>query len=256
MSSELGRAIREARQRQRYSQARLSKIVGISRRQLAAIESGANTSTRVVELIATALHLEEVPLGSLTARVPQPFPVHPRVLIDRTVEAERSVREAAAALHHVWSTLQSFERLSGGDSIADHPLAEPQPGTVTMPLLAEIAPGGSLTYMEKLELVAVESMRVDDGEALIRIRGKKAAREGLSEGDILVVEFRPAGNAATGEVVIALADEEAVIGRWWNKRGRRALRGLRTDRVVREIRRGEPVMIVASVTDIVRRARR
>ena len=44
---------------------------------------------------------------------------------------------------------------------------------------------------------------------------------GLAARDLLIVEQR--GNAATGELVIARLHERVFIGRWWAKRGSRAL---------------------------------
>lgn len=245
--------IREARRRQQFSQTRLAAIAGISRRQLASIESGANTSVRVLHRLAEVLRLEQIAIGSSTMFTTNVAGLDPRLLLDRTAAAANSIREAGVALQEV-TTAISLEGVHVQDRIADRPVEDASvDGQIDVPLLAELRPGSPLHFSAIVELVRLPRSEIQAGEAVIRFRGKTLAREGIADRDLLIVEMRPSGNAATGELVIAIIAGSADIGRWWNKNSIRALRGRRTDTVSRRIGAHEPVLIFAAVTAIVRR---
>jgi hypothetical protein len=46
---------------------------------------------------------------------------------------------------------------------------------------------------------------------------------GIERDDILVIETRSDGHAATAELVLVMIETKAFIGRWWTKHGRREL---------------------------------
>lgn len=252
MSSPLGKVIREARRREKLSQASLSELAGISKRQLAAIENGANTSVRVVTRLAEVLQLKEIPLGPSAARPAYPSAFDPRVAGRRASAAESLILEAAAAVGHLRSAIAGDQKQSG-ESIADRPLEASSEGAVAVPLLAEMIAGRPLRYTS--EWIEIDRFRVESGEAVIRVRSRKGTAEGIGEGDLLIVELRPDSTAATGELVIVLIEGNAYLGRWWNKRGRRLLRGPRTGRTLREIGPGEAAIIFGAVTDVLVRGR-
>lgn len=92
----LGAAVRELRLKQGFTQARLARVAGVSRRHLAALENGANVSVLVVVKIARVLGIGQLPLGDLTlTREPTTEVAVPDVVdlldqIDRlTAEARR-----------------------------------------------------------------------------------------------------------------------------------------------------------------------
>ena len=60
-------------------------------------------------------------------------------------------------------------------------------------------------------------------EIVFRARGEKLRHEGIEDGDLLVVQLRPKGRAASGELVIGKIGEEVYVGRWWQKNGSKAL---------------------------------
>jgi len=81
----------------------------------------------------------------------------------------------------------------------------------------------------------------------------RAAREDLQEfgiecGDLLVVEQRPDGHAASAELVVARIGDRVFVGHWWGKRGRRAVMGDAYSVVAEE--RG--LQVVGAITAIVR----
>jgi SOS-response transcriptional repressor LexA len=92
----------------------------------------------------------------------------------------------------------------------------------SVPLAGEIANGSPIDRASKGELVMIPKDRIDEGELVFRVRSPLPDLE-IEPGDLLTVEPRNGGHAATGELVIVTVDERAFIGRWWNKRGYRAL---------------------------------
>ena len=71
---------------------------------------------------------------------------------------------------------------------------------------------------------------------------------GLADRDLLIVEPRPNGGAATGEFVIATLDHDAFIGRYWKKHGARSL----LDDAFHVIAQGPALRVLGAVTLILR----
>ena len=71
---------------------------------------------------------------------------------------------------------------------------------------------------------------------------------GLADRDLLIVERRPDGNAATGEFVITTLHERAFLGRWWAKHGDRMV----LDNDFRSVVEGPVLQVLGAVTLIVR----
>ena len=73
------------------------------------------------------------------------------------------------------------------------------------------------------ESVAVSRDHMDDDDVVYRASTRDLRGYGIEPGDILVVEPRPQGEAATAELVLTTLGDHAYVGRWWTKRGRRVL---------------------------------
>src|SRR5687768_15035125 len=58
--SMLGQSVRDARLKKGFTQARLAKMAGVSRRHLAALEKGANVSVSILQRVAVVLELTEI----------------------------------------------------------------------------------------------------------------------------------------------------------------------------------------------------
>jgi SOS-response transcriptional repressor LexA len=99
--------------------------------------------------------------------------------------------------------------------------------------------------------VAVPKSIVEHGEIIFRARGSDLRDQGIEDGDLLVVELRPRGRAATGELVIGKIGRQVFIGRWWSKHGQKALmsNGLSEVTVGRSER---SLKVVAAINQIVR----
>jgi SOS-response transcriptional repressor LexA len=101
------------------------------------------------------------------------------------------------------------------------------------------------------EMVAMPAALIDKGEIVFRVRGDKLRDCGIEDGDLLIVQLRQKGRAATGELAIAKIGPNVFIGRWWQKHNRKALL---TDALT-EIALGKgkaTIKIVAVVNAIVR----
>jgi SOS-response transcriptional repressor LexA len=71
---------------------------------------------------------------------------------------------------------------------------------------------------------------------------------GLADRDLLIVEPRAKGDAATGEFVIATLGNDAFIGRYWKKHGARLL----LDGAFHIIAQGAALRVLGAVTLILR----
>lgn len=94
------------------------------------------------------------------------------------------------------------------------------PSTISLRVAGLLAQGDEVRAGDDLALLPAEL--IDPCEVIYRLAEDLPVCD-LAAGDLLVVEPRPRGNAATGELVITTLRERAYLGRWWAKHGRRAL---------------------------------
>jgi SOS-response transcriptional repressor LexA len=92
-----------------------------------------------------------------------------------------------------------------------------------VPLGGDIRNGEPVDESTAGETVLLPASLVDGDELLLRVRGDALHTLDIQDGDVLVLELRPKGRAANGELVIARIGDIAYIGRWWQKHGRRAV---------------------------------
>jgi transcriptional regulator with XRE-family HTH domain len=235
----LGNVVRDARNARGFTQDKLAKLAGVSRRHLAALEKGANVSVLVVKKVAAALGLETIDLGGLSiTTTDQPSRINVPLLTE-------SLREARTSTARAERMLAQAERLAGTPSrpeaVGEHavsvlPLPLPLLTTLTdlgisgsvrdrvsdwieLPLAAELEVGQALSELPPGEILHLPGMAVEQGEAIFRVRGAGLEMWGIADGDLLITELRPEGNAQTGELVIAIDEGVTRVGRWWNKRG-------------------------------------
>lgn len=95
------------------------------------------------------------------------------------------------------------------------------------------------------ETVTIPADRIETGEVVFRVAGDFL---GLADRDLLIVERRPDGNAATGEFVIATLHERAFLGRWWAKHGDRMI----LDDDFHSVAQAPELQVLGAVTLIVR----
>ena len=97
-------------------------------------------------------------------------------------------------------------------------------------------------------IVAVPQEKLDAGDLVFRVATADLRELGIERGDLLIVEPRPKGNATTAELVLVMLGERAFIGRWWAKRGRRAL----LDHALQLISEHQDLRVMGAVTVVVR----
>lgn len=261
----LGESIREARIRKGLTQARLAKMAGVSRRHLAALEKGANVSVSILQRVAAVLELEEIQLGPLSLRAGEKPELNVPLLTDTIREIRADAERANAKLAHVEGILggvaapprevgSSFPTLPvrhlEAPSAAAADLLRERPDWLEIETAGEIRQGHPVDDSLR-ETIALPRNLVDDGEIVFRFRGNGLGDQGIEDGDLLVVENRPRGRAANGELVVGRIGKQVWIGRWWQKHGQKGLMSnglseVTTGRSTRSLK------VVAAVNQIVR----
>lgn len=264
----LGDTVKEARRLKGFTQVRLAEVAGVSRRHLAALEKGANVSIDILQRVAAALELKEIPLGDLEIRGGKT----PRRSVNVPLLTD-TIRQARAEAERAQAILASAEDLLGGAADGSGRALSavfPRLPVRRIELRAksgrdllretkdwrEVTTAGEIRHgapvdEERKETITVPESLVDDKEIVFRVRGDEMRDQGIEDGDLLVVEPRPRGRAATGELVIGRIGRDIYLGRWWQKHGRKALmtNGLSEVTVGRS---RKSLKIVAAVNQIVR----
>lgn len=260
----LGESVREARLKKGFTQARLAKMAGVSRRHLAALEKGANVSVSILQRVAAVLELTEIPLGAISLRRaegerPLNLPLLTDTIREALAEAERqhailARAEGILGAESAGSLEAQFPRMpvrrleiptaSAGDILRE------RPDWLEVMTAGEIRQGQPIDETQR-EQVPLPKSLVDDGEIVFRARGDAMREQNIDDGDLLIVELRPRGRAATGELVIGKIGNAVFIGRWWQKHGQKALmtNGLSEVTVGRSTR---SLKVVAAINQVVR----
>ena len=86
-----------------------------------------------------------------------------------------------------------------------------------LPVVGQVAAGAPMLAEENIEeYVAVPGIAGgDEGEFLLKVRGDSMVNAGIFEGDHVVV--RRQDNAANGEIVVALVEDEATVKRFFKE---------------------------------------
>ena len=266
----LGDTVREARIRKGLTQARLAKLAGVSRRHLAALEKGANVSVNILQRVAMVLDLTEIHLGDLSLRAgdQERHTVNMPLLTDTIREARAEAERAQAFLARAEHLLATDRRGSDGNggielrfphlpvrrietpAASSGDVLRERPDWVEIETAGEIRHGEAIDEKSK-EKVALPSPLLEKDEIVFRARGDNMRDQGIEDGDLLVVELRQRGRAATGELVIGRIGRVVFVGRWWQKHGQKALlsNGLSEVTVGRSAR---SLRVVATINQIVR----
>jgi repressor LexA len=89
-----------------------------------------------------------------------------------------------------------------------------------LPLVGQVAAGQPILAEEHIEeyLEVPEVIGGETGDYILRVKGDSMRDAGILEGDYVVV--RPAKDAANGEIVVALLEDEATVKRFYRERDR------------------------------------
>jgi transcriptional regulator with XRE-family HTH domain len=236
----LGETVRSTRIKRGFTQARLARLAGVSRRHLAALEKGANVSINVLRKVATVLDLTEINLGELTLQTSSSSssPVNMPLLADAIREAHADASRAESLLARAETILGDGKAAAGG-LVAHFPkmpalrldlrrkrgaigAVADKGGPPGVPIAGEIRQGEAVVELSG-ETAPLPPSVVEKGEVVFRARGDQMKDQGIEDGDLLVVELRQTGRAASGELVIGKVGELLYVGRWWQKHGQKAI---------------------------------
>ena len=259
----LGDVVRETRIKKGLTQAKLARLAGVSRRHLAALEKGANVSVLVLKKVASVLDLAQIQLGGLELRANEGARngVNVAVVADAIREARTEVRRSEAVLARAEAVLNGNAKTEVKNVVA----RVPRLPVVTVP--ATVAAGAVKERHDHVEVKTAGEIRqgqpvdekqsetlllpatmIEKGEIVFRARGTGFQDVGIHDRDLLVVQLRPKGRAATGELAIAKVGPTVYVGRWWQKHARKALV---TD-ALSEITSAKALKIVAVINAIIR----
>jgi repressor LexA len=150
--------------------------------------------------------------------------VRERILRDhpptvREVQHAMGFRAVQSAREHL-EALVAEGRLKKRPGARGYGLPAPDGApAIFVPLLGRVQAGALTTATEDLEgYIPVESRRPDDELFALRVRGESMTGAGILPGDLVIV--RRQSTAQPGDIVVALAEDEATVKRLRLRRGR------------------------------------
>lgn len=86
-----------------------------------------------------------------------------------------------------------------------------------IPLVGQVAAGAPILAEEHIEeyLEVPDMIGGEDGDYILEVRGESMINAGILDGDYVVV--RPAPDAADGEIVVAMIEDEATVKRLFHE---------------------------------------
>ena len=117
-----------------------------------------------------------------------------------------------------------------------------------MCLAGAIAQGAPIDTSVAGAFVGVPAEKLDVDDLVYRVARSDLRDLGIERGDLLIVEPRPDGQAATAELVLAFLHERVFVGRWWTKRGRRAL----LDHALAVVAEHHELRVLGAITVVIR----
>ncbi len=262
----LGQIIRAARIKKGLTQARLARLAGVSRRHLAALEKGANVSVLVLKKVAAVLELTDIDLGEVTVHTTRPAtpPINLPLLAETLHEAHTGALRTQALLARAEALFGEEKKLG---LVAHFPklaarvvdvipkrnaagVAEHDANVAQLAIAAEVQQGKPVRELSEGETVAIPAPLIDKGEIVFRARGDELRDVGIEDDDLLIIELRTKGRAATGELVLGKVGEDIYIGRWWQKHGEKRLMTDSRAEIAVASKRG--LKVVAVINQIIR----
>jgi SOS-response transcriptional repressor LexA/DNA-binding XRE family transcriptional regulator len=227
----LGDAIRAARQGKGLSQEDLASKARVSRNFIANVERGDNVSIDVLERIATALGLDTLPLGkvkltAVDAGGPAISVNHVESLLSSAMlEIEKARRLLTQPALEPAGDVLAFEprAKSSTMTIRDGPFVPVSlivEEEIDVPIAGYVAAGSPVDLLNDGH---GETRRVPVSDApdprwvALQARGDSMIEFGIYDGDLVYVEPRRGGVAASGEIVIGWLNDGLVIKEWSRK---------------------------------------
>jgi hypothetical protein len=115
-------------------------------------------------------------------------------------------------------------------------------------LAGDISQGLPIDESVAGEPLTIPADTIEEGEIVFRAARADLLEFGIECGDLLVVERRNDGRAASAELVLAMIGDRVFVGHWWGKHGKRAVMG----DALSVVAEGRGLQIFGAITAIVR----
>jgi repressor LexA len=124
---------------------------------------------------------------------------------------------------------------------------------VEIPLLGHVAAGRPILAVENVEgVLAVDEMFAGSKDCFaLRVRGDSMKDAGIMSGDVVIVSPQP--SARSGEIVVALLDDEATVKRYVSQRGNAVLRAANPAYEDIELARRNDARVLGKVVGLMRK---
>jgi len=133
-----------------------------------------------------------------------------------------------------------------------HPRGATRSG-VEIPLVGHVAAGRPILAVENVEgVLAVDEMFAASKDCFaLRVRGDSMKDAGIMSGDVVIVSPQP--SARSGDIVVALLDDEATVKRYVSQRGSAVLRAANPAYEDIEIARRSDARVLGRVVGLMRK---
>lgn len=134
-----------------------------------------------------------------------------------------------------------------------HPRGAGARGGVEIPLVGHVAAGSPILAVENVEgVLAVDEMFAHSkGCFALRVRGDSMKDAGIMSGDVVIVSPQP--SARSGDIVVALLDDEATVKRYVSQRGSAVLRAANPAYEDIELARRNDARVLGKVVGLMRK---
>ncbi len=124
--------------------------------------------------------------------------------------------------------------------------------SVELPLLGRVAAGAPIEPLEQSDTIAVPEELVGRGDTFVlRVKGDSMVKEGILDGDFVVVQSR--ATADNGDTVVALVRGDATVKRFYREKGGMVRLQPANDALDPLVVRGTDVEIRGVVTAVMRK---
>jgi len=141
----------------------------------------------------------------------------------------------------------------GIEWLEHHPRSTPSRSTVEVPLVGRVAAGSPILAVENIEgVLAVDEMLARGEECFaLRVNGDSMKNAGIIDGDVVIVSPQP--DAKTGDIVVALLDDEATVKTYVASGGKVTLRPENPDYDDIVLDRRDDARVLGKVVGLMRR---
>jgi SOS-response transcriptional repressor LexA len=267
----IGRAIRDARTRKGLTQAELAEAVGLTRQHVNNIEQDrGDVPLRTAVKIAKALGMSNLAIDEGLALRRTDLDAIDSIANQILKDASR-LRDAVTQTRDDRGLVRQFPRAAGKKSPPRRNLLEEPPADapfrpvrieveeeVPVTIVGYVAAGAPIDLLNETHgeflMVPQSEAPTDPRWVALQARGESMIEFGIYDGDLVYVEPRRGGVAASGEIVIGWLNDGLVIKEWSRKNGVRSLISWNADYPPRVIMKDDVWELQAIVRKTVPRA--